>query len=272
VEITSLTDDGAGLPVAVAINGQLFTGADVASLDALADAISANVTLRDLGITASSDGNRLILGSMRGDDLNVHVSGDATDGIVLTDASADTLALAGAGAGQYNTASVAGTVTVSLDPGYRLTSSSSGAGNLFTATPLAARSDLGLQVEMSGAPRAGDQFLTEFNEDGVSDNRNALALAQLQTDRVLGGGKTTLFDAYAQLVESVGSRTNEARIQQEAAQGLLAQSVGLREAVSGVNLDEEAGNLIKFEQAYNASARVISVARDIFNVLFQMVA
>jgi flagellar hook-associated protein 1 FlgK len=127
-------------------------------------------------------------------------------------------------------------------------------------------------MQMTGTPRAGDQFLIGFNEAGVSDNRNALALARLQTDRVLGGGNTSFFDAYAQLVESVGSRTSEARIQQEAAQGLLAQSVGLREAVSGVNLDEEAGNLIKFEQAYNASARVISVARDIFNVLFQMVA
>ena len=270
--ITALTDNGAGEPLAIAINGQLFTGGDVASLDALADAISANGTLRGLGITASSDGARLILGSIRGDDLNVHVAGDAADGVTLTDASGDTLALNGAGVGQYNTVSVGGTVTVSLDPGYRLTSNSSGAGNLFTATPPAARADLGLQVEMSGAPRAGDQFLIEFNDDGVSDNRNALALARLQTDRVLADGKTTLFDAYAQLVESVGSRTNEARIQQEAAEGLLAQSVGLREAVSGVNLDEEAANLIKFEHAYNASARVISVARDIFNVLFQMVA
>jgi flagellar hook-associated protein 1 FlgK len=123
---------------------------------------------------------------------------------------------------------------------------------------------------MTGRPEAGDVFVLDFNRDGISDNRNVLALAELQTARIFGSGGS-LFDAYADAVESVGAATNQARIDRDASEGLLRQSTAQRESLSGVNLDEEAANLIRFEQAYNAAARVIAVARETFDVLFNMV-
>jgi len=77
---------------------------------------------------------------------------------------------------------------------------------------------------------------------------------------------------YASVIQNVGSKASQANINSEAAKVLLDQSEAFRESVSGVNLDEEAATLIAHEQAYNASAQVISIARDIFNVLLNSVS
>ncbi len=123
------------------------------------------------------------------------------------------------------------------------------------------------QLEISGAPAAGDEFTVAYNANGSSDNRNAVELGFLRIDGQLDGGDLNFEDAYGRLVEEIGSKTAQVRISREAAQSLLFQSQASRDSVSGVNLDEEAANLIKFEQAYNASAQVISIARQIFDTL-----
>lgn len=119
---------------------------------------------------------------------------------------------------------------------------------------------------LAGNPAAGDQFTVNFNRVGSSDNRNAVALANLKLAKTIGGN-LTYSDAYGQLVSSVGARTAELKINRDAADTLVVQAQTSRDAVSGVNLDEEAANLIRFEQAYNASAQVISIARSIFDTL-----
>lgn len=119
---------------------------------------------------------------------------------------------------------------------------------------------------LAGNPAAGDQFTIKFNLNGSSDNRNALALAGLKLAKTIGGN-LTYSDAYGQLVSSVGARTAELKINRDAADTLVAQAQTSRDSVSGVNLDEEAANLVRFEQAYNASAQVISIARSIFDTL-----
>ena len=73
------------------------------------------------------------------------------------------------------------------------------------------------------------------------------------------------------MIDFVGTRTNEAELSREAAKTLFERAVSERESTSGVNLDEEAGNVIKFEQAYNASAQLISVARSLFDTLLRSV-
>ena len=78
-------------------------------------------------------------------------------------------------------------------------------------------------------------------------------------------------DSYAELVQFVGIQSSQSQINRDAASTLLDQSIARRESISGVNLDEEAANLIRYEQAYNASAQIISVARDVFNILFDVV-
>lgn len=120
-------------------------------------------------------------------------------------------------------------------------------------------------VDISGYPATGDSFTVNFNASGSSDNRNALALANLSSAKIVGG--STLAASYGQLVSDVGSRTAELKINRDAADTLVTQAQANRDSISGVNLDEEAANLVKFEQAYNASAQVISIARSIFDTL-----
>ena len=96
----------------------------------------------------------------------------------------------------------------------------------------------------------------------MGDNRNALALAGLQTTGTLEGGAATYEEAYGRLVADVGTMTRQADINRSAQQALLRQAVESREAVSGVNLDEEAANLMRYQQAYEASAQGIGAADE----------
>jgi len=125
----------------------------------------------------------------------------------------------------------------------------------------------GYQVQLSGVPAAGDEFTIGYNQAGSSDNRNATLLGQVRTKDVLDGGSVSFENAYGTLIEDLGTRAAQADISSEAAQSLLFQSQSNRDSIAGVNLDEEASNLIKFEQAYNASAQIINVARQIFDTL-----
>ncbi|MBI1905609.1 MAG: flagellar hook-associated protein FlgK [Rhodocyclales bacterium] len=99
---------------------------------------------------------------------------------------------------------------------------------------------------------------------GVGNNGNALALAALQTTKVMNSGTATFQSAYSQLVSSVGNKAREVQIAEAAQDVQLEQAIAARESVSGVNLDEEAANLIRFQQAYQAAARVMGVAGTLF--------
>jgi flagellar hook-associated protein 1 FlgK len=121
------------------------------------------------------------------------------------------------------------------------------------------------QITLAGNPANGDQFTVSMNAGGTSDNRNALALAALNlTDTV---GTQTFAEAYGQLVSVIGATTQAAQNNAAAADTLLTQSQTNRDSVSAVNLDEEAANLIRFQQSYQASAQIINTARELFNSL-----
>lgn len=113
----------------------------------------------------------------------------------------------------------------------------------------------------------GNPVYVTVNGPMPSDNRNALKLANLQNDLTMLGGTATFNDAYGQIVSAVGTLTRAAELGSSAQQSLLNQAKGDRESLSGVNLDEEAANLIKFQQAYQASAQSISVAKSLFDTL-----
>ena len=129
----------------------------------------------------------------------------------------------------------------------------------------------GMEFVISGAPADGDQFTIFNNVDGVSDNRNMLAVAALQTSKVLENGSSSYQDVYGQMVAEVGVRTNQSVINENAQSNLLDQARTAQQAYSGVNLDEEAANLIKFQQAYQASAQVINAANVMFDSLLSAV-
>ena len=105
----------------------------------------------------------------------------------------------------------------------------------------------------------------------VGDNRNALALAALETNRNLLNGTATFQEAYGKAVADVGTLTRAADINSQAQEGLLIQARQAQQAVSGVNLDEEAANLVRFQQAYQASAQLVSVANVIFDTLLDAI-
>ncbi|AXS81710.1 MULTISPECIES: flagellar hook-associated protein FlgK [Marinobacter] len=127
----------------------------------------------------------------------------------------------------------------------------------------------GYQFEMTGEPANGDVFTVEYNDNGISDNRNAELLAALGTQNTMNGGTQNFTEGYAGLVEDIGVKTRQSQLDVDAGKTLLEQSTNQRESVSGVNLDEEAGRLIQYQAAYNASAQVMSVAQDLFNTLLQ---
>lgn len=127
--------------------------------------------------------------------------------------------------------------------------------------------DYGYQVRLAGSPAAGDEFTVGYNSNGDGDNRNALALGEVLTGRVMGNGTQSLSDVYRAMVSEVGTTTRQAELASGAHQQLLERALNARDAISGVNLDEEAANLIKFQQAYQAAAQVIATANEMFDTL-----
>lgn len=128
-----------------------------------------------------------------------------------------------------------------------------------------------LTITLSGVPATTDSFtMTNSTAGGFTasgDNRNALALAELQVTKVLKGGTQSFGDSYGVLVANVATRTHQADVGQKTQQGLLDQTNLRYQSVSGVNLDEEAADLIKYQQAYQAASQIITVSNTVFNSL-----
>lgn len=131
--------------------------------------------------------------------------------------------------------------------------------------------DPGYRVSLSGAANTGDRFDIEYNTGGVSDNRNGLMLTGLQNRKLLNNGSSSTQDVYASLISDVGAKTHQSKINSEAAESLLGNAQSRRDGISGVNLDEEAALLLKYEQAYQAASRVITIANRMFSILFDSV-
>ena len=104
------------------------------------------------------------------------------------------------------------------------------------------------------------------------DNTAARAMAALREQRVLNGGTTTLSDAWGQLVYRVGRDTKAATDESSSRKEIVRQVDALRDQVSGVSLDEEAMNLLKFQRAYEANARFFSMVDQTLDVLLQNLA
>jgi len=119
----------------------------------------------------------------------------------------------------------------------------------------------------SGVPQDGDSFVIANNASGSGDNRNALALASLQTDGSLMGGPANYQDVFTGTIGSVGIQVRQAEAALSTQTALRDQAEQSLNAVAGVNLDEEAANLLRYQQAYQASAQVISTANELFQSL-----
>ncbi len=120
-------------------------------------------------------------------------------------------------------------------------------------------------------PAVGDTFQVASNAGGVGDNRNALQLAGLQTRQTLLNGTSSFQDVQGQMVAEVGAQGSRTRSTLQAQTALLEQATQARDSISGVNLDEEAANLMKYQQAYEAAAKVIQVGDSLIQTLLDAV-
>ncbi len=146
------------------------------------------------------------------------------------------------------------------------------AGSAFNYDPQtgATISVAGLSFSISGTPSNGDTFTIARNAAGVADSRNALALGQLQTQGTVAGGTSNFQVGYARLVSDAGNKTREIQVTADAQTALLEQAQGAREALSGVNLDEEAANLLRYQQAFQASAKAVEIGSRLFDVILAL--
>jgi len=138
----------------------------------------------------------------------------------------------------------------------------------------------GISMIFSGVPKDTDKFTVEANRVvdpsgvissiGVEDASNIVRMGQLQTQNTVLGGSASYQDNYAAFVNDIGNKTSASEISSSAQTTLLAQAVAARESVSGVNRDEEAAKLIEYQQAYQASAKVLEIASKIFDTLLSI--
>lgn len=128
----------------------------------------------------------------------------------------------------------------------------------------------GYTFQISGSPAAGDIFTIAPNHNGSADNRNALLMGVLQTKNTLANGTASYQSAYGQLVSQVGNKTRELEVTSKAQATLLKQTENTMQSVSGVNLDEEAANLMRFQQAYQASSKVIEMSNTLFDSILRI--
>jgi len=133
-------------------------------------------------------------------------------------------------------------------------------------TPIAVN---GWSMALSGTPAAGDRYAIARGASNSGDNGNAKALAGIFTQGTLDGGHSTLAQAQTAMVADAGLDAQQSALRRNAQSAVLTQARNDREAISGVNLDEEAADLVRFQQAYQAAARVIQVADTIFQTLLQ---
>lgn len=149
-------------------------------------------------------------------------------------------------------------------------SGASPAAGPFTYTAGEEISFNGLSFTISGVPADGDAFTVTGNTAGVADNRNALLLAKLQTRNMVAGGTATYQGAYSQMVSDIGNGTRQIEVQSKAQDALVKQTREAEQAFSGVNLDEEAANLVRYQQAYQASGKVLQIASQLFDVVLDL--
>jgi flagellar hook-associated protein 1 FlgK len=125
----------------------------------------------------------------------------------------------------------------------------------------------GWRVQINGAPATGDTFTVRNNAGAVGDNRNAFAIVDAMKSGVIEGGTVSVGAAIERLTGNLGLQTRAAQMSRDAESAVNQSDVAARDAVSGVNLDEEAANMLRFQQAYQAAAQTIRITQELFQTL-----
>ncbi|MEW6164206.1 MAG: flagellar hook-associated protein FlgK [Pseudomonadota bacterium] len=123
----------------------------------------------------------------------------------------------------------------------------------------------GVRFDVSGVPAEGDRFFVGPNPAGTGDARNLLALSALQQTNTMGDGTASFQSSYAQMVSQIGNKARELDVTLTAQENLVTQGTNAMQSASGVNLDEEAANLLRYQQAYQAAAKMMNLASSLFD-------
>jgi flagellar hook-associated protein 1 len=238
-------------------------------------------TLTGAGLTFTVTGT-----PASGDQFLVEPTGNAVSGLSLLTTDPSKIAAAGllttsATSGNTGTASITSatvpntaawtrgnyTLTFSDPTDYTITTAAGAAvaaGAYTAGTPISFN---GINVALSGTPAAGDSFSVNDNANGTGDNSNALQLAAILNQNVLNGGAESLTGAVNSYVGAVGLQTSQAQNGAAAQQSVMQTAQSAQQSVSGVNLDQEAANLVQYQQAYQAAAQVIAASNTLFQSL-----
>jgi flagellar hook-associated protein 1 FlgK len=252
------------------------------------------------GSTVATTGAGTVASPLNADGLNLVLSGTPANGdqfliqptaaaagsiaVALTDtsqiAAAGAVRTSAAGSNSGTGSISAGTVIDATNPNLFSTTtltftsaatySVNGAGS-FAFTPDANINLNGWQVQISGAPAAGDSFTVQRNGGGTGDNRNALAIASIQNQNVLSGGTVSVNGALSSLVTNVGIKAQQTNVAQTAQAAINTQAQQRVQSESGVNLDEEAAKLLQWQQAYQAAAQALKIGSSLFQSLLAAV-
>jgi flagellar hook-associated protein FlgK len=235
--------------------------------------LSPAVTYKPLQMTFGSSGSPHELGSM-GFRTQATISGVNPDDMLVFVTGTGSASVAASYAGKPadpRTSLRAQTLLVNFDSAthYTITDTATGtvvASRNFDPAKLDPAVDYqGLQLKMTTAPAAGDAFTMDGNQDGVGNNDNMIAIAGLETKRLIGN--KTLSGAYIDQVNEMGNISRQAKTAQTALTVVHDQAVASRDQLSGVSLDAEAADLIRFQQAYQAAAKVIQISGTLFDAM-----
>lgn len=137
-------------------------------------------------------------------------------------------------------------------------------------TPGANISYNGWTAQITGTPAIGDTFSVGPNSGATADNRNVLALIEMQTLNALSGGTASFQGAYGQLVSLIGNKTRELDVTSQAQASMVNLTMREQQSISGVNLDEEAANLMRYQRAYQAAGKALQVANSLFDLIIDL--
>ncbi len=164
-------------------------------------------------------------------------------------------------------------VAFTADNAYTITDRASGsvvASRAFDAAVFPSSIEYrGVTLTFTSPPALGDKFGVDGNSDGMGNNEGMLRMIGLATAQAMPGGKT-FAQAYVEQISAVGNMSQQALVSKDALTVVYDQAVEARDGISGVSLDEEAANLIRFQQAYQASAKVMQTASTLFDAILAL--
>ena len=244
----------------------------------------------DIGATAPAATDRFLLQPVARAVNGMQVVLDDPRGIAAASPVTGTLGVANTG-----TASIASlrAVSTSIDPSltanfsftsdtgdysWTLSDGTSGTGTWTAGQPISLN---GFELQLNGVPKNGDTVSVGKTLYPASNNGNALAMVGIRDESLVGRtlqasgtltGGTTITDAYADAIADIGVRVQSAKSSASISAATAAQAEQARSAKSGVNLDEEAARLIQYQQGYQAAAKVLQIAQQVFDKLLEVAA